>query len=107
MIEPYDEPMADKGFKIREDLMMHMGTLCILPSCTSSMQLLLQDVTETSNIANVRIYVEQAIGWLKVFLLLKNVLPIIITLLSLADDIIRGCCALCNLLPPLCVKYFC
>ena len=79
MIEPYDEPMADKGFKIREDLMMHMGTLCILPSCTSSMQLLPQDVTETSNIANVRIYVEQAIGWFKVFLLLKNVLPIIIT----------------------------
>ena len=99
--------MVDRGFKIRVDLMMHVGTLCILPSCTSSMQLLPQDVTETSNIANVRIYVEQAIGWFKVFLLLKNVLPIIITLLSLADDIIRGCCALCNLLPPLCVKYFC
>ena len=49
MIEPYDEPMADRGFKIREDLMMHMGTLCIPPSCTSSMQLLPQDVTETSN----------------------------------------------------------
>ena len=107
MIEPYDEPMADKGFKIREDLVMHMGRLCILPSCTSSMQLLQQDVTETSNIANVRIYVEQAIGWLKVFVILKNVLPIIITLRSLADDIIHGCCALCNLLPPLCVKYFC
>ena len=107
MIEPYDEPMVDRGFKIREDLMMHMATLCIQPSCTSSMQLLPQDVTETSNIANVRIYVEQAIGWLKVFLLLKYVLPIIITLLSLADDIIRVSCALCNLLPSLCVKYFC
>ena len=79
MIEPYNEPTADRGFKIREDLMMHVGTLCILPSCTSSMQLLPQHVTETSNIANVRIYVEQAIGWFKVFLLLKNVLPIIIT----------------------------
>ena len=106
MIEPCDELMADRGFKIREDLIMHMATLCIPPSCTSSMQLLPQDVTETSNIANVRIYVKQAIGWLKVFLPLKNVLPIIITLLSLADKIISVGCALCNLLPPLCVSYF-
>ena len=101
MIEPYDEVMADRGFKIREDLMMHMATLCIPPSCASSMQLLPRDVKETSNIANVRIYVEQAIGRLKVFLLLKNELPI--TLLPLADDIVRVCCSLCNLLPPLCV----
>ena len=40
MIEPYDEVMAERGFKIREDLMMHMATLCIPPSCASSMQLL-------------------------------------------------------------------
>ena len=64
------------GFKIREDLMMQMATLCIPPSCASSMQLLPWDVKETSNIANVQIYVEQAIGRLKVFLLLKNELPI-------------------------------
>ena len=57
------------------------------------MQLLPWDVRETSNIANVQIYVEQAIGRLKVFVLLKNELPI--TLLTLADDIIRVCCALC------------
>ncbi|XP_068676803.1 uncharacterized protein [Montipora foliosa] len=101
MIEPYDEVMADRDFKIREDLMMHMATLCIPPSCASSMQMLPRDVRETSNIANVRIYVEQAIGRLKVFLILKNELPI--TLLPLADDIVRVCCALCNFLPPLCV----
>ena len=66
MIEPYDELIADRGVSIREDLMMHMATLCIPPSCASSMQLLPQNVTETSNIADVRIYVEQAIGWLKI-----------------------------------------
>ena len=103
MIEPYDEVMADRGFKIRDDLMMHMATLSIPPSCASSMQLLPRDVRETSNIANVRIYVEQAIGRLKVFLLFTNELPI--SLLPLADDIVRVCCALCNLVPPLCVKY--
>ncbi|CAH3185091.1 unnamed protein product [Porites lobata] len=43
----------------------------------------------------------RSIGRLKVFLILKNELPI--TLLPLADDIVRVCCALCNLLPPLCV----
>ena len=80
--------------------MMQMATLCISPSCASSMQLLPWDVRETSKIANVQIYVEQAIGRLKVFLL-KNELPI--TLLTLADDIVRVCCALCYLLPPLCV----
>ena len=63
MIEPYDELMADRGCKVREHL---MATLCIPPSCTSSMQLLPQDVTETSNITNVRIYVKQDIGWLSV-----------------------------------------
>ena len=99
MIEPYDEIMADRGFKIREDL-MHVAALCIPPSCASSVQLLPHDVRETSNIANVRIYMEQAIGQIKVFLL-KNELPI--SLLPLADDIVRVCCALCNLLSPLCI----
>ena len=58
MIESYDEIMADRGFKIREDLIMHMAKLCIPPSCASSMQMLPHDVRETSNIT----YVEQAIG---------------------------------------------
>ena len=61
------------------------------------MQLLPRDARGTSNIANVRIYVEQAIGRLKFFLLLKIELPI--SLLPLADDIVRVCGALCYLLP--------
>ena len=92
--------MADRGFKIKEDLMMSMATLCIPPSCTASMQMLPSDVRKTSNITNVRIYLEQAIGRVKRFHILKNELPI--TLLPLVDDIVRVCCALCNLLPPLC-----
>jgi len=100
LIEPYDEVMADRGFKIKEDLMMSMATLCIPPSCAPSMQMLPSDVRKTSNIANVRIYVEQAIGRLRVFRILKIELSIV--LLALVDDIVRVCCALCNLLPPLC-----
>ena len=101
LIESYDEVMADRGFKIREELMMKMATLCIPPSKAKSMQMLPSDVRKTSNIANVRIYVEQAIGRMKVFHILKNELPI--SLLPLVDDIVRVCAALCNLLPPLCV----
>ena len=99
LLEPYDEVMADRGFKIREELMMRMSTLCIPPSKAAAMQTLPSDVRKTSSIANVRIYVEQAIGRMRVFHILKHELPI--HLLSLADDIVRVCGALCNLLPPL------
>ena len=99
LLEPYDEVMADRGFKIREELMMRMSTLCIPQSKAAAMQKLSSDVRKTSSIANVRIYVKQAIGRMRVFHMLKHELPI--HLLSLADDIVRVCGALCNLLPPL------
>ena len=70
--------MAHRGFKIREELMMR--TLCIPPSKAKSMQKLPTDVRKTSNIANVRIYVDQAIGRRKVFHILKNELAHIICL---------------------------
>jgi hypothetical protein len=98
---PYDEVMADRGFKIRAELMMRMVTLCIPPSKAASMQMLPADVRKTSSIANVRIYVEQAIDRMKVFHILKHELPV--SLLPLADDVVKVCGALCNLLPPLCV----
>ena len=91
--------LADRGFKIREDLMLKMATLCISQSKAKSMQMLPSDVRKTSNIANVRIYVEQAIGRMNVFHTLKNELPI--NLIPLADEIVHVCAALCNLLPPL------
>ena len=100
LIEPYDQVMADRGFKIKEDLMMIMASLCIPPSCAASSQMLPGDIKKTSSIANVRIFVEQAIRRVKTFNMLKNELPI--TLVSQADNIVKVCCSLCNLLPPLC-----
>ena len=81
------------AFKIREELMLRMVSLCIPPSKAASMQMVPADERKTSSIANVRIYVEQA---MKVFHILKHELPI--SLLPLSDDIIRGCATLCNLL---------
>lgn len=98
-IEPYDQIMADRGFKIREDLMLFQASLAIPPSTTGKQQMLEKDVKETSRIANVRIYVEQAIGRLKNYKILKDELPI--TCLPLCDDIVITCCCLCNLMPPL------
>ena len=100
MVEPFDQIMADRGFKIQDDLAMYQASLAIPPSAAKDQQMLGQDVAETSKIANVRIYVEQAIGCLKYFNILSNVMPI--KCVPLSDDILKVCCALCNLLPPLC-----
>ena len=53
------------------------------------------DVRKKSHIANMRIYMKQAIGRMKVFHILKDKLPI--NLIPLADDIVCVCAALCNL----------
>ena len=52
LLQPFDEVMADRGFKIKEELMMRMASLCIPPSKAASMQMLPADVKKTSNIAN-------------------------------------------------------
>ena len=101
LIEPYDEVMADRGFKIRDDLMTRMASLAIPPSTRTGMQMTSAEVSATSRLANVRIYVEQAIGRMKWFRILSNEMPML--LLPNCDDIIVTCCALCNLLDPLCI----
>ena len=94
-IEPFDQVMADRGFKIKENLLIIMATLFIPPSCAASTQMIPSDVRKTSSIANVRIYVEQAIRRVKTFNILKHELPI--TLVPHADNIVKVWCALCNL----------
>ena len=81
--------------------MTRMASLSIPPSARTGMQMPSTDVSETSCIANVRIYVEQAIGRIKWFRILSNEMPML--LLPNCDDIVITCCALCNLLDPLCV----
>ena len=94
LLHPFDEVMADRGFKIKEELMMRMATLCVPPSKAASMQMIPADVKQSSNIPNVRIYVEQAIGRMKVFSILKHELPI--SLLSEAElFVFVVLCAIC------------
>ena len=57
ILEPFDQVMADRGFKIKTDLAMKQCSLAIPPSVVKGIQMLSNDVKETSNIANIRIYV--------------------------------------------------
>ena len=99
LVEPGDLIMADRGFTIREELVLRNATLHIPPPSAGIEQQTREAVQKTKKIANARIHVERAIGRLKWFSLLKNVLPV--NLVPLIDDIIIVCAALCNLLPPL------
>jgi len=98
-LQPYDQVMTDRGFKMKTDLAMIQCTLCIPPSAAKWSQMLCGDVKKTSNIANVRIYVDQAIKRIKEYRILKN--QIGIRYLPLVNDIVRVCGALCNLKEPL------
>ena len=61
MLEPYDQIMADRGFEIKTILALHQCTLAIPPSGAKGVQFTSVQSKETSTVANVRIYVEQAI----------------------------------------------
>ena len=60
-LESSDFVMAERGFKIRELLLMIRCTLAIPPRAAKGNQMTEQEIKETKRIANVRIYVEQAI----------------------------------------------
>ena len=60
-LRPGDQVMADRGFKISDYLAFHQCTLTIPPSKAQDIQMSSKAVKSTSRIANVRIYVEQAI----------------------------------------------
>ena len=91
--------MADRGFTIKEDLIVQGATLEIPPSSSGLEQMTREKVKTAKKIVNARIHVERAIGRMKGFYILKNILPI--TLVPLIDDILVVCAGLCNLLPPL------
>ena len=101
-LQPGVQVMADRGFKIQDILNFHQCMLCIPPSKHTNLQMTKEDSAKTSKIANVQIYVEQAIKRTEDFKKLSNELQML--MLSSADDVITVCVALTNLLPPLCLN---
>ena len=91
--------MADRGFKIKTDLAMRQCSLSIPPSAAKGNQMTALDVSKTSNIANVRIFVEQAIKRMKEFHILKTQQSILH--LQIFNEIVITIAGLVNLRKPL------
>ena len=77
--------MADQGFTIKEDLLMHGAELYIPPAARVTEQFDKCSAKKSKQVYNLRIHVEGAINRIKKFHILKNVLPI--SLVHLADEI--------------------
>ena len=99
LIEPFDKVLADRGFTINEELVLKQANLLIPPGRRGAAQFTEIEVKKTKEIANRRIYVEQAIRRLKCFRILKYEIPL--TLLQHIDQIVKVAAGLCNLYPPL------
>ena len=96
-LDHYDEVMADRGFQIKEELMLKFCTLSVPPGVRVKAQMTTTECKTTKNVANLRIHVERAIIRIKTFRILKSILPI--TILHNIDDIVKTCAGLCNLKP--------
>lgn len=99
LLERDDEVMADRGFQIKEELLLRYCSLSVPPGARVKSQMTASECKLTSNVANLRIHVERAINRIKTYRILKNVLPI--SMLHHMDDIVLSCAALCNLKPVL------
>lgn len=82
-----------------EELTLHHANLLVPPGRHGLAQMTASDVQKTKEIANRRIYVEQAIRRFKFFRLLKFEVPV--TVCQHLDDILKIVCGICNLYPPL------
>ncbi|XP_070557948.1 uncharacterized protein [Ptychodera flava] len=96
-----DGVMADRGFDIAADL-TPLGVKLYMPAFKGSHrdQLTANEVVSTKRLAEVRIHVERAIGRLKQFHILDDVVPV--TMKDTAEQIVTVCGYLTNFMPPLC-----
>ena len=91
--------MADRGFKIEEDL-KPLGVNLNIPSFLEGRdQLSEREVIESQTIASVRIHVERAIKRVKRFRQIRNEIPL--TLHGSVNQIWTVACLLCNFMSPL------
>ena len=99
MLEPGDDVMADKGFLIQDTFAPIGVRLNIPPLLHSSSQMAPEDVVVTKKIVQLRVHVERAIGRIKEYHILQNILPS--SMWDSINEIIFVCCMLTNFGPPL------
>ena len=90
--------LADRGFNISDDLPPNITTK-YPPFRHGKAQFSVKDVVSTEVIANARIHIERAIGRIKEFRILQNVLPL--EFLDQVDHIFAICSGLVNLQKPI------
>lgn len=96
-LESGDEVMADRGFTVAEELAT-LGVKLVVPAYTKGKRQLSQrEVTESREISRRRIRVEQVIGRMKRFHILRNIVPYFMK--DYLDDIVLLVAALTNLMP--------
>ena len=109
---PGDMVMADRGFTISESVGLKQAKLVIPAFTKGKSQLDPVDVEKTRGIASVRIHVERVIGLLRrKYTILESTLPTDFLTCTpdgptdaqvpVIDRIVRVCCALINLCPPI------
>ena len=99
LLEPTDLILADRGFTIKEDLIVRGATLEIPPPSSGLEQMPREKVLTTKKIANSRIHVERAI-WPNESLFDFKEYSTNHTC-TFIDDILVVCASISNLLPPL------
>ena len=65
LLERDDEIMADRGFQIKEELLLRFCSLTVPPGARTKTQMTSSECSKTKHIANWRIHVERAINELK------------------------------------------
>ena len=94
-VPPYSRIMADEGFNIATECAARSIYFTVPPGKRGTSQMTPRDVEKTSDIAKLRILVEQVIRRLKTFRILATEMPI--TILDNLNDIIVVCAAISNL----------
>ena len=104
LLEPGDTVLADRGFTIDEDVILHGAKLEIPAFTRGKKQLSQEEVERSKQLSQVRIHVERCIGLLKnKYTILKGTLPICLvkndgdTHGSTIDKMLIVCSALTNL----------
>ncbi|XP_050041015.2 uncharacterized protein [Dermacentor andersoni] len=99
-IEPGDVILADKGFPgIKAPTESQKGIIVLPPFSKGNVQFTHEELEQTYHVAQVRIHVERAIQRLKMFGIVNSRVPI--DLIPHMSDIMRMCCILANLQPPI------
>ena len=99
LVDPHTEIMVDKGFNIIEECAARFINVHVPPGKRGQSQMLAKDLRKTTDVAKLRILVEQVIRRFKTFHIIAKELPISLT--HNLDDIVIICAALTNLQNPI------